>query len=250
MSRPGFASSSVARASSGGWLLPLLPPLLAPIAVLLGLRGGRFVLPVLTTMAVYPCFARLVVDARRTAAVAAALLWAASLSGTLIALTAHDPAGVGAVVLNGPAYRDELFAFIATGAGRESEPARFLPQHAAHLGLFVAATLATGGLLGLATGAVLIGYMSYYVGALVHGPAPALALLYGWSPWAVTRVVAYILLGVVLSRPVLALATGRRIPADGVLSMTFAAVVLLLLDVTLKTLLAPHWPALLRPCLP
>ncbi len=231
-------------------LLPLLPPLLAPIAVLLGVRGGRFFLPILATLAVYPCFARLVVDARRKAAVAAALLWAASLSATLIALTAHDPAGVGGAVLNGPAYRDEMFAFIAAGAGRESEPARFVPQHAAHLGLFVAATLASGGLLGLAMGAVLIGYMSYYVGALAHGPAPGLALLCGWSPWAVTRVVAFILLGVVLSRPVLAAATRRRIPSAGALPMTVAALVLLLLDVALKTLLAPHWAVLLRPCLP
>jgi hypothetical protein len=220
MSRSGSAPSTGTRAIAGGWFLPLLPPLMAPIAVLLGLRGGRFVLPVLATLAVYPCFARLVVDARRMAAVAAALLWAASLSATLIALTAHDPVGVGGAVLNGPPYRDEMFAFIATGAGRESDPARFLPQHAAHLG------------------------------ALAHGPAPALALLCGWSPWAVTRVVAFILLGVVLSRPVLAATTGRRIPSDGALPMTAAAVVLLLLDVTLKTLLAPHWAVLLRPCLP
>jgi hypothetical protein len=40
---------------------------------------------------VYPVFARSVAEGRRAAAILAALLWAASLSASLITHTARDP---------------------------------------------------------------------------------------------------------------------------------------------------------------
>ena len=235
-----------------GWgvVLPLLPALLAPPAVFAAFSlGGRLLLPLLATLAVYPPFAGLVMRGRRAAAIVSALLWAASLSVSIIMMTARDPGRAGAVVLNGEAYRDELFAFIAAGAGRESDPARFVPQHALHLGLFAAATLVSGGLLGLAMGAVLLGYMSFYVGSLLAGPAPLLAALFGWPPWATARVVAFILLGALLSRPLLARLGRRPIPSQHERRIYLAAVALLILDVALKALLAARWAALLRPCL-
>src|SRR3989454_12404365 len=108
--------------------LPMLPALLAPGAVLLARTGqGRLLLPILATVAVYPVMAALLLRGRRPAAVATTLLWAASLSASIIAATRSDPASMARVVLNGPAYRDEMFAFILSGAGGESDPSRFLP---------------------------------------------------------------------------------------------------------------------------
>jgi hypothetical protein len=237
--------------AGGGVLWSVLPALLAPPAAGLGfLSGGRLLLPALATAAVYPIFAVLVARGRRGPAVAAALLWAASLSATTTWLTVRDPARAGAVILNGEAYRDEMFAFISTGAGRESDPAAFVPQHAAHLGLFALLTLASGGLLGLGMGAVLLGYMSYYVGALMGGAAPHLAALFGWPPWAMARVVGFVLLGALLSRPLLSRLARRPIPAAGEGRLYLLAAAFLLADLLLKWLLAPRWPALLRPCLP
>ncbi|HZM70806.1 MAG TPA: hypothetical protein VFB95_10630 [Candidatus Cryosericum sp.] len=232
-------------------LLTAIPALLAPAAAGLGfLFGGRLLLPVLATLAIYPCFALLIVRGRRNAAIAAALLWAASLSVTTILLTVRDPARAGAAILNGDAYRDEMFAFIADGKGRESDPAAFVPLHARHLSLFVLLSAISAGLLGLGMGTVLVGYMSYYVGALAGGPAPLPAALFGWPPWAVVRVVGFIILGTLLSRPLLSRLVRRPIPAEGEGRLYLLAFALLVLDLLLKWLLAPYWPALLRPCLP
>jgi len=241
-------------------LLLALPALLAPVAVFaafvlvsLSPAIGRAALPGLATLAIFPVFARLVAAGRRGAAVTAALLWAASLSVSLITHTMRDPAAAGPGVLMGPPYRDEMFDFIAQGEGRESDPRQFVPQHLLHAGLFAVVTLATGGLLGLAMGAVLVDYMSYYVGALASGPHPLEAALLGWPPWAIVRVVAFVLLGAVLSRPLLLRLAGRRtglMPGPGDRRTIGVATALLLLDIALKATLAPAWSTLLRPCLP
>ncbi len=242
-------------------LLVLLPALLAPCGVLLaGLLGGRLALPILATLAVYPVMAALVVRGRPGTAAGAVLLWAAALSASLIVQTARDPVATGAVVLRGPDYRDEMFAYVRDGHGRETDPARFVPQHLLHLGVFVVAALASGGLLGIGMGAMLVGWMSYYVGSLAAGGAAGRAMLLGWPPWAIFRVIAYVLLGVALARPLLLAAVARLGPGGpptaggGATKPGWrwygAAALLLAADLVLKWLLAPAWAALLRPCLP
>ena len=238
----------------------LLPALLAPVAVFLAFAlgfaapaAGRAALPILATLAIYPVFARLVMAGRRGAAIAAALLWAASLSVSLISHTARDPEAAGHGVLMGPTYRDEMFQYVASGEGRESDPRRFIPQHLLHAGIFAVATLLSGGLLGLAMGTVLVGYMSYYVGALAAGPHPFTAGLLGWPPWAILRVAAFVLLGTVLARPLLLRLRGLRneplfAPADR--RIAIIGVALLLADILLKSIFATTWATLLRPCLP
>ncbi|PYS96788.1 MAG: hypothetical protein DMF50_03330 [Acidobacteria bacterium] len=229
----------------------VLPALLAPCAALVAARaGGRLLLPSLATLAVYPCMALLLTAGRPRRAVLATLLWAASLSASIIALAARDPDAVGRIVLHGPAYREEMFAFIRQGTGPEGDPARFLPQHFVHLAAFAAFAAASGGLLGLASGSVLIGYMSYYVGCLVAaGGAPWRAFLLGWPPYAVIRVIGYVLLGIALSRPILGRIARRPLAWTPGRSWYAAAATLLLVDALLKWALAPAWAALLRPCL-
>ncbi len=232
-------------------LAALLPAFLAPVAVLIAfVAGSRLLLPVLATLAVYPLMVLLVARGRQGTAAVAVLLWAASLSAAVVALSARDPVRAGDLVIHGPAYRDEMFAFIRSGQGREGDPARFLPQHALHLGVFAALTALSGGLLGIALGALLVGYMSYYVGALAAaGGAPWIAFLLGWPPYAMFRVAAYVLLGVALSRPVVSRLGRRWVPFERRRTFYLLAGALLLADVVLKAALAPAWASLLRPCL-
>jgi hypothetical protein len=229
----------------------ILPACLAPLAVVAAaIGGGRLLLPILATLALYPVLARLLLEGRPKTAVVAALLWAAVFSASIIVFASRAPDRAGELVIRGPAYREEMFAFLRTGVGREGDPARYLPQHAAHLAAFVALCVASGGVLGILLGAIMVGYMSYYVGALAAaGGSPWTAYLLGWPPYAVLRVVAFIILGVLLSRPLLARVAGRPIPFPRARLWYAAAAFLLLADVALKALVAPAWAALLRPCL-
>jgi hypothetical protein len=219
-----------------------------PFALSLGLR---LLLPILVTGPAYALMVARLRQGRRSAAVASMLAWAVALGfgGTLtFALWPTDP---GALVLNGPAYRDEMFAWIRSGTGREVEPSRFLPQHAAHLGAFVVLALASAGAAGMTLGAALMNYMSYYVASLARAGVPAAGVvLLGWQPWALCRVAAFCTLGVVLAEPLLARL--RPYGYDGLgraRPWLVAAALGILLDALLKALLAPAWGAWLRPAL-
>src|SRR5262249_56349221 len=87
------------------------------------------------------------------------------------------PAPPDGLVLNGPAYRDEMFRWIRTGEGREGSPRLFLPQHLAHLAAFVALSLATASTLSILLGAVLMNFMAFYVASLFRAGKPALWVL-------------------------------------------------------------------------
>src|SRR5262245_64965968 len=103
---------------------------------------------------------------RRGRAIGLMILWAACLAASCVAFTLLRPQRAAAVTLNGPAYKEEMPAGLSTGMGRESSPAQFIPQHLLHAAIFCALALATAGTAALVMGAVLLHYMSYYVGDL------------------------------------------------------------------------------------
>lgn len=216
------------------------------------LAGSRWLLPLLNAAPAYAAMVLLLVRGRRREAVAVMLVWAATLAVVGTATFAAWPQDPEPLVLNGTAYRDEMFRWIRTGVGRESSPLEFLPQHALHLLAFVGLSLATASAASIAMGAVLMNYMDFYVASLFRAGAPAwAAVLFGWPPWALCRVAAFSTLGVVLAEPLL-----RRVRRYGYRGLRDAkpwilvAAGLLLADAVLKTALAPLWGAILRRALP
>lgn len=218
----------------------------------LGLAIGHpWILPALNTLPAYLAMVERLRRGERRQAVVAMLVWAAALAVGGTVSFALWPRPVDAVVLNGPAYREEMFAWILTGIGREGQPSRFLPQHIGHLAGFVVLSLATASALSITMGAVLMNFMSFYVASLARADVPAWAVvLLGWQPWAICRVAAFCTLGVVLAEPLLSRVLKYRY--DGLRAArpyVIAAAAGILADWLLKTLLAPTWGAWLRPLL-
>lgn len=220
-----------------------------PLGLLIGLP---WLLPLLNTAPAYLLMLAWLRSGRRGEAVAGMLVWAVALGlgGTLtFALWPVDPGGM---VLNGPAYRDEMLTWIRTGVGRESAPLQFLPQHLGHLALFVVASLASASAVSMTMGALLMNYMAYYVASLWRAGAPAATVtLLGWQPWALARVAAFCTLGVVLAEPLLARLRPyayRGLRAAWPYAVAAAAGILA--DWLLKASLAPRWALWLRDALP
>jgi hypothetical protein len=217
-----------------------------PLGLLL---GSAWLLPLLNTAPAYVVMVRRLRQGRRGGAVGAVLLWAAVLAVAGTVTFALWPTPADDRVLNGPAYRDEMFRWIRTGEGREGSPRLFLPQHVGHLAAFVVLSLATASTLSILLGAVLMNFMSFYVASLIRAGVPVFAVLFlGWPPWALCRVAAFCTLGAVLAEPLLARLFPY--PRSGRVRPFFVGAALgILADWLLKALLAPWWGAWLRPLL-
>jgi hypothetical protein len=208
--------------------------------------GVPFLVPVLNTAASFPFMVAALRRGDVRLAVARMLLWALTMGAAAMLLSYARPARTDALFLRGESYRTEMFAWVMTGRGAESTPSQFLPQHARDTALFASFAVLTGGLLAMPMGAALMNYMGHYVGALAAASRrPALTMALGWHPWAVVRIVCFVILGVLLSMPVLSRLYRFEVDWRSTRPLFTIAIAGLVADVVLKTLLAPTWQRLL-----
>jgi hypothetical protein len=209
--------------------------------------GVPALVPILNTLVVFPFMLSSLKRGEVSRAIARMLVWAAAMAvcSTLLAYVAADR--TGALFINGEAYRREMFTWVWTGVGRESQPAAFIPTHLAHAGVFCGLSLASGSVLSMPMGALLMNYMGHYVGALAASSRHPLAVaLLAWVPWAVVRIVSFVALGVVLGGPILSRVAGFRFRLRDHATILWLACAGLAIDIVLKALLAPVWQTWLR----
>ncbi len=208
--------------------------------------GRPWLVPILNTLASYPFMAAAIRRGDLRLAFGRMLVWALAMGVSATLLSYAQPLRTDTLFLRGEAYRAEMFAWVMTGRGAESTPSQFIPQQLGHAALFSALAIATGSLLAMPMGAVLMNYMGHYVGALAGASRhPAATMVVAWVPWAVIRVVSFVAIGVVLAAPLL----GRvlRAPVDWTTGRRMLAWAGggLVADILLKALLAPAWQRML-----
>jgi hypothetical protein len=144
-------------------------------------------------------------------------------------------------------YRDQMIEWVRTGIGPESQPAVFIPRHLGYAAVFTVTALATGGVLAMPMGAVLMNQMGEYVGAMARQSAhPATSVMLGWHPWAIVRVAGFVMIGVVLSGVLLSRVLKFPYPLARHRRFLFVGAGMLALDIALKAVLAPAWGAILK----
>ena len=208
--------------------------------------GVPVLVPFLNTAASFPFMVLALRRGDVRLAVARMLLWALTMGVTATLLSYARPSQTDALFLRGEAYRTEMFAWVMTGRGVEGSPSRFIPQHARDAAIFAVLALATGGALAMPMGAALMNYMGHYVGTLAAASRhPALTMLLAWHPWAVIRVISFVILGVLLSAPLLSKLFAFRVEWARMRPLLIVACAGLVVDVVMKALLAPAWQRLL-----
>ena len=202
--------------------------------------------PVFNTAASYPFMVLALKRGDLRLAVARMLLWALTMGVCAMLLSYARPSATETLFLRGESYRVEMFEWVLTGRGAESTPSRFVPQQLGQAAVFCGLTLATGGTLSMPMGAVLMNDMGHYVGTLAARSArPAATMLLGWHPWSVIRIISFVILGVVLSAPLLSRVTRITIDRQSATRFVVAACAGLVIDIVMKALLAPAWQRLL-----
>ena len=208
--------------------------------------GIPLLVPFLNTLASFPFMVLAIKRADLRLAVGRMLVWALAMGVAATLLSYARPAQTGLLFLRGASYRAEMFTWVLTGRGPESTPSQFIPQQAGHAVVFAGLALATGGVLAMPLGAVLMNYMGHYVGTLAEASAhPAMTALLAWHPWAVIRVLSFVAIGVVLSAPLLSRLLRCRVDWVVARRLLAAACAGLIVDIALKSLLAPAWQRLL-----
>jgi hypothetical protein len=208
--------------------------------------GVPLLVPILNTLASFPFMVLALKRGDLRLAVARMLLWALTMAVAATLLSYARPAQTDTLFLRGESYRADMFGWVLTGQGAESTPSQFIPQQAGHAVLFSALALVTGGVAAMPMGAVLMNYMGHYVGTLAAASRhPFLAMALGWHPWAVIRVISFVVIGVVLSAPLLSRLGSFTVDRRAARSLLLGAAAGLMADIILKTLLAPAWQRLL-----
>jgi len=213
------------------------------------LIGSSALMPYLNTTAAWWVMAYELSKGRTGRAIAVMLIWAATLAVASTAMAAMGWAtrADGQDLFMRGHYRREMLSWVRTGLGPESTPRVFVPSHVKYAAAFSGLSLASGGVLSMPMGAVLMNSMGDYVGSLARtGSRPwALAIL-GWHPWAVIRIVGFVIIGVVLSGAVLGRILRFRFSVWSERRWLLIGAALLVLDIALKWTLAPWWGRMLR----
>lgn len=208
---------------------------------------GKWALPILNTLGIYPLFYYQLKHQNYRQIFIQMLLWAVVMSITIIILSSFLNATMETKIFRGEQYRNEMFSWIKAGVGEESSPNQFIPKHLIHFVLFSILTILTGGFAALFFGSVLLNYMNFYVGSLfAHSTNPLIILLFGWQPWAILRVVGYIAVAIGLSDLFFSYVLKRPLRKEAVKNYFLGGLFCVILDLLLKTLLAPTWQKVLQ----
>jgi len=235
------------------WLFTIVTTILyTSVGFLFGAYVHPFLLLVFTCMPIYPVYFSQFKAQQYKKAAFRVLLWAITISFTIVLLTVSNPSLASRAVISGTSYKEEMFLWIATGEGAEGDPSAFVPAHLINAAFFTLLSFATGGLLALLFGAYQMNYMNFYVGELLSRVAhPTLnnfiiVSLLSWPVYSIIRVLGFVCIGVATTIPLASKTFKKKIDSKPLTRLLITGVVLVGLDIAIKAFVAPYYQKLLH----
>ena len=205
-----------------------------------------YIVPIVCVLPSYPIMVMRLLNKDRFGAIAYMLLWTFILGVSMTLLIYKMPDVAKLHILNGEKYKSEMIEWVLTGIGKESNPYQFIPHHIFELNIFMFFSLISASGISIILGAFLMNYMAYYVANLSITGKSLWLLILGWHPWSILRILAYIILGVMLSEPLLSKIMHYEYNFKITKKYITIAFIFWLSDLTIKILLAPTWQKILK----
>lgn len=228
------------------WIINVLQTI---FAVIFGFFLGALIHPSLmilfTVFPFYLIYHNYIIEQQYDKALYHSFIWTLTIAIEVILLTIFFPNIAKLAIINGENYKEEMFNWIKTGIGAESNPSLFIPTHITHYSIFVITCLISMSLIGIIFGAYLMNYMDYYVGMLflnIKNPSLINYLilsLIAWPIWAIIRVIGYLFTGTALAIPLTTKIYNQPLQKDVIKKYLLIGVTLIILDMIIKSFLAP-----------
>ena len=216
-------------------LIIVLTPVLFGISLIL---GNRILFLLLSTI---PAYVGYLLGLRNSilSAFVALLLWTFIQSSLVIFSSLRSGSKMARLILRSEAYSESMFRWIETGILPEGNSIQVIRTHIQQTLIYCALALMTGNLVSLIFGCMLLNYMNFYVSRLAAGSKSWKAFVFGWNPWSVVRVLAFLWLGAVLGAP-LALYI-LKINVEFQLVWLVPGIVGVIVDIILKLTISDKW---------
>jgi hypothetical protein len=131
----------------------------------------------------------------------ALLIWALLQSALLIFFSARSKTKMAKLIFRSETYTENMFRWIETGILPEGNSNQVIRTHIQQTLTYCVLAFVTGNFVSLIFGCMLLNYMNFYVSQLAARSKSWKAFVFGWNPWSILRVLAFLWLGAVLGLP-------------------------------------------------
>jgi hypothetical protein len=169
----------------------------------------------------------------------ALLIWTFIQSSLVIFSSVRAPSKMARLIFRSETYSQSMFRWIETGILPEGNSLQVIRTHVQQALIYCALAFISGNLVSLIFGCMLLNYMNFYVSQLAAGSKLWKAFVFGWNPWSVVRVLAFLWLGAVLGQP-LALYI-LKVNVEFQLIWLLPGIFGLIIDVILKLTISDKW---------
>lgn len=216
-------------------LIIALTPLFFALAVLF---GNRILFLLLCTI---PAYAGYLYGLKNSlfSAFAALLIWTFIQSSLVIFSSLRSAGKMAGLIFRSETYSKSMFRWIETGILPEGNSIQVIRTHLQQTLIYCALAFITGNLISLIFGCMLLNYMNFYVAQLSARNKSWKTFVFGWNPWSVVRVVAFLWLGIVLGIPVASYIL--RMKLEFQMIWLIPGVLGIIVDLILKLTISNYW---------